>query len=180
MPPRKPLQVQVPGMVADEITDAARRLHRSIAFIARRALAAAPNADPVPSGEPTALVLTTDEDDPADTLSKIKASASGRSLDDALGAAWLATRAKFHAWIAREEDAGQAEKADDLDTALRDARDPSSDAVRLALLAGSEYPKVRALVAAHPACTRELLEKLAADKEPYVRDAASNRKLSGS
>ena len=163
-------------MVADELTDAARRLHRSIAFIARRALAAAPNAEPVPSGEKIALVLATDEDDPADTLSKIKSSASGRSVDDALGAAWLATRAKFHAWIAREEDAGQAEKADDLDTALRDAKDPNMDIARLVILAASEYPKVRALVAQHPLCTKELLTKLAADKEPYVRDAVANRR----
>ncbi len=163
-------------MVADELTDAARRLHRSVAFIARRALAAAPNADPVPSGEKVPLTLATDEDDPPDTIAKIKASASGRSLEDALGAAWLATRAKFHAWIAREEDAGQAEKADDLDAALRDAKDPNIDAERLALLAGSEYPKVRALIAQHPSCTKELLAKLATDKEPYVRDAVANRR----
>lgn len=176
MPPRKPLHVHVPQMVADELTDAAHRLHRSIAFIVRRALAAAPNAELVPSGDRVQLVVATDEDDPADTIAKIKAAAAGRSLDDAVGAAWLATRAKFHAWIAREEDAGQAEKADDLDAALRDAKDPNVDAARLAMLAGSEYPKVRALVAQHPACTKELLAKLAGDKEPYVRDAVANRR----
>jgi hypothetical protein len=176
VPPRKPLSVNVPAVVAEEIGDAARRLHRSPAFIARRALAAAPNAELSISDERVPFILATDEDDPADTLTKIKAAASGRSLDEALTAAWITTRARFHAWIAREEHAGAAEHAHDLDSALRDARDPSIDMARLIELATSEYPKVRALVAAHPACTKELLEKLAADKEPYVRDAVANRR----
>jgi len=179
MPPRKPLTVQVPLEVAGEIADAARRTQRSIAFIVRRALGAAPNATNVPQGDRQALVLTTDEDDPADTLTKIEAAAKTRSLDDAIAAAWTETRARFHAWIAREEAACQAERADDLDAALRDSQDPKVSVERLTTLASSEYPKVRALVAVHAACPAEVRARLAEDKEPYVRDAVENRRLKG-
>lgn len=179
MPPRKPLIVEVQREVAEEIADAARRTQRSVAFIVRRALGAAPNAQNVPSGEKAELALTTDEDDPADQLTKIKAHAKSRSLDDAIAAAWTETRARFHAWIAREEAAGQAERADDLDHSLRDAQDPKISIDRLIALASSEYPKVRALVAIHPACPADILTKLSTDKEPYVRDAVENRRLKG-
>jgi hypothetical protein len=180
MPARKPLTVQVPSEVAGEIEDAARRTQRSVAFIVRRALGAAPNALPVsPTGEKRELVLATGEDDPADTPTKIKSLAKGRSLDDAITAAWTETRARFHAWIAREESVGQAEHADHLDTSLRDAQDPKTAAARLIALASSEYPKVRALVAIHAACPADVLTRLAQDKEPYVRDAVENRKLKG-
>ena len=172
--------VQVPGDVADEIADAARRTHRSVGFIVRRALGAAASAQLVPAGDRAPLTIAVDEDDPADTLSKIKAFASSeRSLDDAVTAAWTATRARFQAWIAREESAAQAERADDLDTALTDAAAATTPAARLTDLSKSEYPKVRALVAVHPSCPPEVLTKLAADKEPYVRDAVENRRLKG-
>jgi hypothetical protein len=180
-PARKPLTVQVAVLVADEIGDAARRTRRSVAFIVRRALGAAPNAQVVPEGERVALQLTTDEDDPADTLSKIKAHGQrDLSLDDAVAAAWLATRARFQAWIAREEDAARAEDAHDLDTELKDAGAPSTTVARLIELSKSEYPKVRALVAVHASTPPEVLKVLATDREPYVRDATENRRLKGS
>ena len=180
MPPRKPLTVSLPQTVADELADAARRTQRSVAFIVRRALGAAPNApDRSVDGERVPLALTTDEDDPADTLTKIKAAAKERALEDAIAAAWLETRARFHAWIAREEAAAQAENADDLDTALGQAQDPKATVEILVRLAANEYPKVRALVAIHPATPPEALARLAQDKEPYVRDAVENRRLKG-
>ena len=77
-PTRKPLVVQVPATVADEINDAARRTQRSVAFIVRRALAAAPAAQLVPTGDRAPFPIVTDEDDPADTLPKIKAAAGSR------------------------------------------------------------------------------------------------------
>jgi hypothetical protein len=180
MPPRKPLTVSLPRDVADELADAARRTQRSVAFIVRRALGAAPNAsDAGAPSERVDLALTTDEDDPPDTATKIKAAAKGRSLDDAIAAAWRETRARFHAWIAREEAAATAERADDLDTSLADAQAASTPVARLTALASSEYPKVRALVAIHPSTPPDVLAKLSQDKEPYVRDAVENRRLKG-
>ena len=185
MPPRKPLTVSLPRDVAEEIADAARRTRRSVAFIVRRALGAAPHAAEVPTGQRAELTLVTDEDDPADTLTKIKAhekahpSVGNRSLDDAIAAAWTATRARFHAWIAREEAAAQNERADDLDRELVDAQDPATSLERLAHLSTSEYPKVRALVAVNPSTPADVLHRLSADKEPYVRDAVTNRRLKG-
>src|SRR4051794_20839633 len=93
-PSRKPLIVQGPAAVADELSDAARRTQRSVAFIVRRALGAAGAAHLAPAGDRVPLTISTDEDDPADTLSKIKAAAGDRSLDDAVAAAWTATRAR--------------------------------------------------------------------------------------
>lgn len=180
MPPsKKPLAVSLPQTIASEIADAARRTQRSTAFIVRRALAAAPkDAASAPADPATAaLALTLDEDDPPDTLSKIKSAAGARPLDTAIASAWLATRARFQAWIAREEAAAHAERADDLDAGLRDARDPNLDLARLLALSKSEYPKIRALVAVHPATPPEVLAALARDREPYVRDAVENRSL---
>jgi hypothetical protein len=175
-PTRKPLTVQVPRSVADEIVDAAQRTHRSVAFIVRRALSAGLHAaETAEPGESAALVLTTDDDDPADTAAKIKAAAGERSLDEAIAAAWTATRARFHAWIAREEAAREAELADDLDLGLRDAAAPGTSAERLAQLARSEYPRVRALVAAHPSTPADSLAALRKDRDRTVREAATRR-----
>lgn len=177
MPPaKKPLLVTLPAPVAAEIADAARRTQRSTAFIVRRALAAAPkNPGAPPSGETTSLALVLDEDDPPDTLAKIKSAAAPHPLDGAIAAAWLATRARFQAWIAREESAASAERADDLDAGLRDAQNPTTSLARLKELAASPYPKIRALVAAHPATSPDLLSRLAQDREPYVREAVTAR-----
>jgi hypothetical protein len=173
-PAKKPLQVTLPTGIAAEIADAARRTQRSTAFIVRRALAAAPkNPDALPTGATTSLALTLDEDDPPNTLAKIKSAAAPQSLDGAIAAAWLATRARFHAFIAREESAASAERADDLDAGLRDARDPKTPLSRLTELAASDYPKIRALVAQHPATPPALLARLSQDREPYVREAAA-------
>jgi len=175
-PSRKPLTILVPRSVADEIADAAQRTHRSVAFIVRRALAAGlAAADSADAGETAELVITTDDDDPADTNAKIKAAAGERSLDVAIAGAWTATRARFHAWIAREEAAREAELADDLDLGLRDAAASGTSAERLAQLAKSEYPKVRALVAAHASTPADALAALRKDRDRTVREAATAR-----
>lgn len=129
--PRKPVQVELPASTADEIKKVARRLHRSVTFISLRALKAAPIAEIVPStGERRSLAPHTDEDDSADTLTKNKRAAGDRCLQDALAAALVATPARFHSWIAREEDAGQAENADDPDQGLKEGRDPATSVER--------------------------------------------------
>lgn len=181
MPPaKKALTVSMPRTVAHEVADVAARTQRSVAFIARRALSAAPPDAPLPAmTELESLALTTDEDDPPDTVSKLKAAATSRCLDEALAAAWVATRDRFKKWLEREESAQQAERADDLDAGLRAAADPATAVDRLVVLGSSEYPKIRALVAAHPKTPAEVLGRLAQDREPYVRDAVENRRLKG-
>lgn len=170
-PPRKPLAVQVPPWVADEISDAARRTQRSVAFIARKALAAGHGAPAADSPEQVELVLSVDDDDPADIAAKIKHMAGDKPLGEALAGAWAASRARFHAWIAREEDARSLERADDLDTGLATAAAPGTSAEELDRLARSEYPRIRALVALHPAASPETLTLLAGDRERTVRAA---------
>jgi hypothetical protein len=199
---RRGASVDVPVVVRDEIEAAARRAQRSVAFIVARALAAgradaknahaparnahgqtAKNSHPVDkkrtppdeknahsNGELVALTLTLDEDDAPETAARLRA-ASGATV----AAAWLETRARFAAWIARIESADAAERADDLDAALRDAAAPSTPAARLAELAGSDYPRVRALVAAHPSTAAATLALLACDRERTVRAAALAR-----
>jgi hypothetical protein len=163
--------------VAAEIADAAARTGRSTAFIVRRALGAAGAAQLVPSGARAPLSIEPDEDDPADLLTKIKAyGGEGRSLDDAVAAAWTATRARFQSFLARLEDAAKAEQADELDTSLRDAANPAISPERVTALSTSEYPKVRALVAEHPKASAEVLARLAEDREPYVREAVTKRR----
>jgi hypothetical protein len=88
----------------------------------------------------------------------------------------MATRARFAAWIAREQQAQEAERADDLDAGLRDAADPNAAPARLTALATSEYVRVRALVAAHPAAPPEALALLRDDKDRIVREALGRRR----
>src|SRR5262245_49810369 len=79
MPPKtKGLSVELPAGLADEIAEIARTTHRSTAFIARRALAAALGAKGSSPGVPNdpavrTLALTTDEEDPGDLLAKLRA-----------------------------------------------------------------------------------------------------------
>jgi hypothetical protein len=188
-PARKPLTVTLPRPIADEIAGVAKRTERSPAFIVRRAFAAAAQEKTQPLTAAASLVTTpsdkvilsidTDEDDPPNTAARIREAAGKASLEDALTSAWLSTRKRFLQWAEREESAGQAERADDLDTGLREAADPSTSQDRLVELSKSEYPKIRALVAAHASTPKEALERLAGDKEPYVRDAVENRRLKG-
>jgi hypothetical protein len=172
-PVKKAEVVELSVAVCDEIEDAARRTNRSVAFIVRKALAAGQGAaaDP-PAGPRGRLELRTEEDDPVDTLKKIRAAASGRALGDAIACAWVASRERFLAWIARVEEAERAAQADDLDRELADASAQSTSAERLAALSRSEYPRVRALVAVHATTPPDTLAALARDRERSVREAA--------
>ena len=189
MPPKKPLTVTLPRSIANEIADVAQKTQRSIAFIVRRAFAAAASEKTQPLSDaaklaamppdPVPFAIETDEDDPPNTALKIREAAGKASLEDAVTSAWLATRRRFLAWADKEQSAGAAERADDLDAGLRDAADPKTGKDRLVALSKSEYPKIRALVAAHPLTPPDVLATLASDKEPYVRDAVENRRLKG-
>jgi len=163
----------VPAEVAREIADVARRTRRSVAFVVRRAIGSGPPPGDAPTGALVELALTTDDDDPANLPAKIKAAAGDRDLGAAIAAAWGATREKFLAWAAREAEAAQAERADDLDAALAEAAAPDTTPDRLAALSSSEYVRVRALVAAHPRTPPDLRARLAADKDRVVREAAA-------
>lgn len=167
----KPPTVELPRAIADEITDAARKTHRSTVFIVARALAAAKDPPSVTLDGPSAsLTLASDDDDAPKSIAAVKSAGAA-----AIAAAWTATRARFAAWIAREEEAQQAERADDLDAGLRDAAAPSTSAARLVELAKSEYVRVRVLVAQHPNAPPEALAALRADKDRVVRAAVADR-----
>jgi hypothetical protein len=164
--------ILLPRAVSDEIADAAQRTHRSVTFIVARALAAAKGVAPRPvDGELAPLALGSDEEDPASAVR------AARNVDaPQLAAAWLATRARFLEWIAREEAAREAERADDLDAGLRDASDGKTLPARLLELARSEYVRVRALVAVHPQSPVEALTLLAEDRDRVVRQALQARR----
>ena len=176
MPPKgKAATIELPSAIADEIADAAAKTHRSTAFILARALAAGKGAPAVAMSAPLkSLPLTSDEDDPPGAL----AAAKKASATD-VTAAWTATRARFAAWIAREEEAQKAERADDLDAGLRDAADPKTSPARMIELARSEYVRVRTTLLANAALSPEALAILATDKDRVVREALENRKLAG-
>ena len=176
MPPKgKSPSIDLPPAIAAEIEDAAKKTHRSTAFIVARALAAGKDAPPVSLSAPlVALALTSDEDDPPKALAAAKSAST-----EELAAAWTATRARFAAWIAREVEAQKAEHADDLDRGLADAANAATAPARLVELARSEYVRVRTLVARHPAAPAEALALLAADKDRVVREALENRTLAG-
>jgi hypothetical protein len=167
----KPLVVELPESIAAEIADAAHKTHRSTVFIVARALAAGKDAPQVAlDGPRTPLTLTSDDDDPPRALASVKQADAA-----AIAAAWTATRARFAAWIAREEEAQEAERADDLDAGLRDAVAADAAPARLVELARSEYVRVRTLVARHPHAPAEALVILRADKDRVVREAIGNR-----
>src|SRR5262249_1239756 len=108
--------------------------------------------------------------DPASVLAAVK-----KATPAQLCAAWTATRGRFAAWIAREQEAQEAERADDLDAGLRDAADPKTPPARLKSLAQSEYVPLAALVARHPATAPEALALLRDDKDRVVRAALASR-----
>jgi hypothetical protein len=165
--PKKPPVLQLPTTVAEEIADIARRAQRSVAFVAVRAVAAAKDAPPPQkiAGPTAPLSLATDDEDPPNLLKQPPSAES-------VAAAWPIAREKFLAWVRRLEEASQAERADDLDAALAEAAHPQTAAARLAELSRSEYPKVRALVAAHTNTSAEVREKLKQDRERSVRESA--------
>ncbi|MDB4970967.1 MAG: hypothetical protein JWN44_6656 [Myxococcales bacterium] len=174
MPPKsKTAAIELPQAIADEISDAARKTGRSTAFIVARALAAGKDAPAIAlatDGPHAPLLLTSDDDDPASALAAAKKASPAQ-----LAAAWTATRARFAAWIAREVEAQRSERSDDLDAGLGDAANPETPAARLVELARSEYVRVRALVARHPAAPAEALALLAADKDRVVLAALGSR-----
>lgn len=174
---KRSLKIKLPVEIAQEIARVAEATQRSTAFIALRALAAAPKATVGDGAKTAAFELTLDEDDAANTLTKIASTSGERSVDEALAAAWLATRDRFSKFLAVEASARESEQADELDGSLREAEALATKASRLATLSTSDYPRVRALVAAHPNTTAAVLAQLARDKEPYVRDAVVNRNL---
>jgi leucine rich repeat (LRR) protein len=167
----KPLLVELPEAIAVEIADAAKKTHRSTVFIVARALAAGKDAPAVAlDGRRAPLSLASDDDDPPRALAAVKQASAA-----AIAAAWTATRARFAAWIAREQEAQEAERADDLDAGLRDAAAVDAAPSRLVELARSEYVRVRTLVARHPQAPVEALAILRADKDRVVREAIDDR-----
>lgn len=172
----KNLKIKLPPDVAAEITQVAERTQRSTAFIALRALLAGGKTAPVVA-TPNMLPfeLRVDDDDPASTFAKIKAAAGPLPLDQALAGAWASTRQRFAQWLEQESTARQAEAADELDQGLAEATSTSTPAARLVILASSDYPRIRALVAAHANTPEAVVAKLAKDKEPYVREAVAAR-----
>jgi len=160
--------LEVPVGVRDEIVAIAARAGRSTVFVAARALSAAPTAPPGAAGPMVPLALVPDEDDPPGLCAKVLAQGGAR-----LAAAWLASRERFLAWAARAEAADRASQADDLDAALTEAADPATGPARLATLARSEYPRVRARVAGHPEVPPEVRASLARDRDRTVREAAA-------
>jgi hypothetical protein len=170
---RTPPILELPSLIANEIAETARRTNRSVAFIVARALVAGRGATVpmLPQGPRRELALTGDEDDAPSVLTKARSASPAQVV-----AAWSATRSRFMAWIEREMQAAQAERADDLDAGLRDAAAETTLPDRLAELAGSAYVRVRALVAAHPATAAATLTLLAKDGDRVVRDAVAKRK----
>jgi leucine rich repeat (LRR) protein len=167
----KSLTLDLPRAVAEEIADAAAKSHRSPLFIVARALAAAKNPPPQPlDGERVPLALVADDDDPPAAVAAVKKASAAT-----VATAWLATRERFAAWLARELQARRAEDADDLDAGLRDAAAAATLPARLVELAKSDYVKVRALVARHPSAPTEALALLGADKDRVVRAALAAR-----
>jgi hypothetical protein len=171
--------VTIPVRVAEEIAESAAKAERSVGFLVLGALRAAGSLTGEPEGERRQLVLSTDEDDPRDLPSRLgklaAAKARGRSLDDAVALAWMAGRTQIIAWVERAASVNVGERADDLDRGLRDAADKTTSPTRLAELAKSPYPRVRALVAEHAATPAETLQLLAADRERVVREAVERR-----
>jgi hypothetical protein len=169
---KRSLTLNVPAATRDEIEALAAQAGRSVAFVVRRALAAGAAGAAVPDGARVPLTVAVDDEDPADTLARIRA-AGGDALDDRLAAAWAASRARFLAWAAKLQAADSAARADDLDAGLRDAAAAATAPERLVELAASEYPRVRALVAAHAATPGAVRERLRRDRDRTVREAAS-------
>ena len=174
---KRDLKIKLPADVAKELAQVAASTQRSTAFIALRALSAGGRAPMVKLENPQPFVLQLDEDDAAATLTKITQAAGARGVDEALASAWVATRDRFAKFLHKETSARQAEVADELDQSLAEAEAPETNTQRLDELARSEYPRVRALAAAHPNTSDAALARLARDKEPYVRDAVENRRL---
>lgn len=174
---KRDLKIKLPPHVANELEQVAAATQRSTAFIALRALLAGGKAPLTPATKVQTFTLQLDEDDAANTLTKLTQAAGERGVDEALAAAWTATRDRFAKFLDKETSARQAEVADELDQSLAQAEAPDTSTQRLEELAASAYPRVRALVAAHPNTSEAALLRLSRDKEPYVRDAVENRQL---
>lgn len=191
------LTLKLPVAIADEIEAAARRCERSVGFLVLGALKAdsRPHAAPdgargrqgagapggaVP-GDRRAMEVTTGEDDPRDLGTRLKKLAADKklSLEDAVALAWTARRAAILAWVDKIAAVDVKQQADDLDEGLRRAADPKTPPAELVALAGSDYVKVRVLVAENPSSPKEALARLGEDKDRVVREALENRRLAG-
>jgi len=170
----------LPSAIATQISDVAARTRRSTAFIVLRSLSGAPKDASATISAPTlALKLERDDDDPANIVSKIEAAAGSRDLAAAIAGAWASNGTRFLKWAETEAAAQKAEEADDLDAELKTASDPATQTAALEKLAGSVFPRVRALVAAHKNTSATAIKLLERDRETYVRDAIANRRLKG-
>jgi hypothetical protein len=175
------LSVSLPAAIAAEISVAAARAERSVGFLVHGALkSAGALSGPAPAGEPSALSITTDDDDPKDLAARLQKlaaeKAQGATLDVAVALAWAARRAQILAWVERVAAVNVGERADDLDDGLREAGRAETSPERLLVLAQSAYPRVRALVVLHPRVPEAALELLGKDREKAVRQAFTERK----
>ncbi len=174
------LTLELPGAVADELSSASARCERSVGFLVLGALKSSSALSGTPGTDRKPIELSTDDDDPADLASRVKKlaaeKAKGRSLDDAVALAWLERREQILAWVARVGKINEGERADDLDDGLRLAADVATPAAKLVELATSAYPRVRALVAAHPGAPKEALDLMGNDRERIVREALIARR----
>lgn len=175
------LALSLPLEIAQEIAAAAMRAERSVGFLVLGALKSAPAlVGKAPGGPSHDLLVTTDEDDPKDLAKRLQKlaveKAPGASTEVAVALAWSARRSQILAWVDRIAAVNLGARADDLDDGLREASAPGTSTERLLALAQSDYPKVRALVVAHPRAPAAALELLARDREKAVRQAFSDKR----
>lgn len=175
-----PLSLKLPIATVAEIERAAARCERSVGFLILGALKSASSLSGEPVGERVSFALRTDDEDPRDLVARSKKLAAEkapkRAFDDAVALAWQARREQILAWVEKIAKVNEGEKSDDLDEGLRIAADPATEPDKLVDLAKSEYPRVRALVAAHRGSPMEALELMKNDRERIVREALIARR----
>jgi hypothetical protein len=167
-------KIDLPRPVASELGDFSRRSGRSTGFLVRRILAAAQKMHITPEkvSDPAKLDLKLDDEDDPRTLARVGELLAARGGDPGgvVAASWAATKGQFLAWLARQEEADQAAKSDDLDAALAEASSESAPADRLLLLASHEYVQVRTRVAGNPRAPLAAFEKLVQENEKVILD----------
>jgi hypothetical protein len=175
-----PRSLSLPVDVADELLAASARAERSAAFLVLGALKASGElTGTVDAGARRAVSLDRDEEDPRDLVSQIVKLAAAKarklSLDDAVALAWRDRRAPILAWVERVAALNADASTDELDAELRAAADAKTPPARLAELAKSAYPRVRALVAANAVAPAEVLAVLSQDGDRIVKEALARR-----
>jgi len=171
MAAKKPHTIQVPPEVKATIDDVAARSSRSVAFVVDIILRGS-SASSAREGDLVAMEIAPEKDDPRGLVSNIK-KAGKKDLAGRVVGGLGETKARLLAWADRMHAAMTKPQAAELDRALDAARALSTDAAQLIELAKSEYPKVRALVAAHPNTPEEVRVKLSKDRDRTVREAAA-------